>query len=44
MMNFISYCDGEMDLIAIAEKICAYALDLVPTARRLEEAGLLERC
>lgn len=42
MMNFISYCDGEMDLIAIAEKIGTYALDLIPTARRLEEAGLLE--
>jgi len=43
MMNFISYCDGEMDLIAIAEKIGVYALDLVPIALRLEDAGLLER-
>jgi len=43
MMNFISYCDGERDLIAIAEKIGVYALDLVPTALRLEQAGLLQR-
>jgi aminopeptidase-like protein len=43
MMNFISYCDGETDLISIAEKIGVYALDLAPTALRLEDAGLLER-
>ena len=44
MINFIAYCDGRKDLVAIAEKIGVPSWDLFDIARRLEEADLIERC
>ena len=42
MMDFIAYCDGEHDLIDIANKINCYAINLVPLAKRLSDEGLLK--
>ncbi|MBE0367392.1 DUF4910 domain-containing protein [Pseudoalteromonas aurantia] len=41
LTNFITYCDGKHDLIAIAEKIKVNALELLPTLNRLLKEGLL---
>ncbi len=43
MMDFIAFCDGRHDLIAIAETIGAPAWDLVPLAEKLADEGLIER-
>lgn len=42
MMNLLSYADGEMDLIEIAETIGANAIELIPLVNKLKEAGLLK--
>ena len=42
LMNFIAYCDGDHDLISIAERIGAYAEDLLPTIESLTSTGLIE--
>ena len=41
MMDFLAYCDGDHDLIQIAERIEAYAGDLVPLAQRLSVADVI---
>lgn len=42
LVDFLAYVDGEHDVIAIADKINANALNLLPVARQLLDAGLLE--
>ncbi len=42
MRNFLSYCDGTLDLIAIADKIGEPAWELLPLAATLSEHGLIE--
>ena len=41
MMDFIAYCDGNHDLIDIANKIGCYAIDLIPLAEKLFREDLL---
>lgn len=41
--DVLAYADGESDLIELAEKINAYALDLVPVIKILLEHNLLRR-
>ncbi len=43
MMNFLAYCDGEHDLVWIAEKIGRYAGDLIPLIGQLMDHDLIER-
>jgi aminopeptidase-like protein len=43
MMNVFAYCDGEHDLVALAERIGASALDCLPLIARLEDERLIER-
>jgi len=43
MMDFIAYCDGDHDLIDIANKIGCYAIDLIALANRLFNEGLLKK-
>lgn len=43
MLNLVAYADGKRDLIAIADAIGEDATQLAPLARRLLEAGVLER-
>jgi len=42
MMNFISYCDGQHDLLSIAELIGVPVWDLYGLASTLSDQGLLE--
>ena len=42
MLNFLAYCDGQHDLIAIADRIGVDAAQLVPLAAKLRAAGVLE--
>jgi len=42
MMNLLAYCDGEHDLVAVAEKIGRPVWELVPLAKKLYEHKLLE--
>ena len=41
MMNFISYCDGEMDLIEIAERINEPIWEIIPIMKTLNREGLI---
>lgn len=41
MMNMISYCDGEHDLLAIAENIHVPFKELVPIVQKLEDAKIM---
>lgn len=41
--DVLAYADGESDLVELAEKINAYALDLVPVIKILLEHNLLRR-
>lgn len=41
MMNLIAYCDGNHDLVSIAEEISIYAGDLIDIASLLVDANLL---
>ena len=43
MMNVLAYCDGDHDLVSLAERIGASALDCLPVIARLEQERLLER-
>jgi aminopeptidase-like protein len=42
LMNILAYSDGEHDLVALAERIGANALDCLPVIARLEQERLLE--
>ena len=42
LMNVLAYSDGEHDLVALAERIGASALDCLPIIARLEQEHLLE--
>jgi len=42
MMNFISYCDGEHDLIDIAELLDVAVWELYPIISKLKAQGLIE--
>nr|WP_239090268.1 DUF4910 domain-containing protein [Marinomonas ostreistagni] len=44
MMNFISYCDGSVSLLDIAELINVPAWDLIPIMHRLAQEDLIEYC
>jgi aminopeptidase-like protein len=44
MMNVLAYADGNHDLIALADRINADALECAGIAERLVAEGLLERC
>lgn len=41
--NFLAYCDGELDLIDIAEQINKPALELLPWVGKFLELGLIEK-
>ena len=41
MMNLIAYCDGELTLLEIAEKINVPMWDLIPVVNTLRSQGLL---
>lgn len=43
LTNFIAYCDGTRDLMAIADKISVSAFELMKTAALLEKEGLLRK-
>ena len=43
MMDLLAYANGERDLITISEEIGVPARELIPIARKLEEAKLIER-
>jgi len=43
MMDLLAYADGEADLVSIAERIGADALECARIAERLASAGVLER-
>jgi len=43
MMNFLTYCDGNLDLLDIAELIKQPAWDLFELAKRLEDEKLIKR-
>ena len=43
MMNILAYCDGERDLIALADRIGVAAETCIPIVERLLQEGLLER-
>jgi aminopeptidase-like protein len=42
MMDFIAYSDGAHDMIEIADKIGVCSTELIPVAKRLQDADLLE--
>ena len=42
-MDLLAYANGERDLITISEEIGVPARELIPIARKLEEAKLIER-
>jgi len=42
LMNVLAYCDGEHDLVALAERIGASALECLEVISRLEQEHLLE--
>lgn len=43
MMNFLAYCDGQSDLLSIAENIRAPVWDLIPIVQMLLRANLIHR-
>jgi aminopeptidase-like protein len=43
MMNFLTYCDGKLDLVDIAEIIQKPAWDLFELLKKLEDEGLIKR-
>lgn len=43
MMNIVAYCDGEQDLIALADRIGVAAETCIPIIERLVQEHLLER-
>ena len=43
MMDLLAYANGQRDLITISEEIGVPARELIPIARKLEEAKLIER-
>ncbi len=43
MMNVLGYADGTLNLLQLAEKIKAYAGDLIPIIKQLSEHDLLEK-
>jgi aminopeptidase-like protein len=43
MMNLLIYCDGELDLVDIAELIKKPVWDLVELAKKLESKGVIKR-
>jgi aminopeptidase-like protein len=42
MMNFIAYCDGRNDLFGISELTGAPVSELIPAARKLSAAGVID--
>lgn len=42
MMNFLTYCDGELSNLEIAEKIGVFLLDIKDTIGKLKSEGVLE--
>lgn len=42
LMNLLAYSDGDHDLVDLAERIGANAIDCLPVIARLEQEGLLE--
>lgn len=44
MMNLLAYCDGNHDLVQVADRINESAFDLLDIAARLESEGLLKAC
>jgi aminopeptidase-like protein len=43
LMNVLAYCDGERDLVALADHIGERAIDCLPLIERLLKEGLVER-
>lgn len=41
MMDFLAYCDGDSDLVDIAERIASPVWDLYPLVAQFTEAGLI---
>ena len=42
ILDIMTYCDGSMDLIDLADKLNIYAIELIPILNSLKEENLIE--
>ena len=43
ILDIMTYCDGTMDIIDLAEKLNIYAVNLIPILDSLKEDNLIEQ-